>query len=568
MPSTPARIHALSTQLANQIAAGEVVERPASVLKELLENSLDAGAARIDVEVERGGTGLIRVRDDGGGIHRDDLHLALSPHATSKIRSQEDLERIASLGFRGEALASIGSVSRLSLTSRHEGAEQAWCIAEIGAEPTPAAHPVGTTVEVRDLFYNTPARRKFLRSESTEFFHLEQLFKRVALSRFGVALSLHHNRREVLRLREVAPGERRRVADVIGPAFARDALSVDFAVDGLRLWGWLSPPTAARAQADVQYFYVNGRLVRDRLIGHALRQAHRDRLEEGRHPAYVLYLEIDVAQVDVNVHPTKHEVRFRETRRVHDFLFWAVQQALGTELFEPANREASAPLAKPGYPRMPLQARVGSAAVAEQMTAYQALHEGVRSGRPPRQTAGHRKLRLGSVLHGRYLLLESDAGPLLVDGGAAREALALAALSRDWEVGAMRSRPLLVPQLVALGALGERLDQQREALEKLGFEITAAGEDEAMVRRVPLALGSARPDRLAVTLLEALAVETTPDVVLKRLAACLREAPAEALSATTAQALLEQLDAVELTAQPYVRELGPERLAEWFDATA
>ena len=328
------RIHALPPQLINQIAAGEVVERPASVVKELLENSLDAGARQLDIDIVGGGVRQIRVRDDGGGIDREDLALALSRHATSKIQNLHDLERVATMGFRGEALPSIASVSRLTLTSQAEDADHAWSLQGEpgeGEAPQPAAHPRGTTVDVRDLFYNVPARRKFLRTEKTEFGHLETVVKRIALGRFDVGFRLGHNRREVLHLpaAEDDVGAAGRVAAVCGAPFLEQSLLVDHAAAGLRLRGWIGLPTFSRSQADLQYFYVNGRFVRDKLVTHGVRQAYTDVLYHGRHPAYVLYLDLDPALVDVNVHPTKHEVRFREGRLVHDFLFRGLHHILG-----------------------------------------------------------------------------------------------------------------------------------------------------------------------------------------------------------------------------------------------
>jgi DNA mismatch repair protein MutL len=330
-----ARIELLSPRLANQIAAGEVVERPASVIKELLENSLDSGARRIDVDVEQAGIKLLRVRDDGGGISSDDLPLALARHATSKIRDLEDLERVMSLGFRGEALASISSVARLTLTSRTRDADQAWQVETEGRDMAsrvqPAAHPVGTSVEVRDLFFNTPARRKFLKAEKTEFDHLQEVIKRMALARFDVAFHLRHNGKTILSLHEAHDdmARARRVSAICGAGFLEQALPIEIDRNGLKLWGWVGLPTFSRSQADLQYFFVNGRAVRDKLVAHAVRQAYRDVLFNGRHPTFVLFFEVDPAVVDVNVHPTKHEVRFRDGRMVHDFLYGTLHRALG-----------------------------------------------------------------------------------------------------------------------------------------------------------------------------------------------------------------------------------------------
>ncbi|WBA81039.1 DNA mismatch repair endonuclease MutL [Endozoicomonas sp. GU-1] len=328
-------IRLLDNRLANQIAAGEVVERPASVVKELLENSIDAGARRLTVEVENGGVKLIRIRDDGHGIPRDELALALSRHATSKISELEDLEGVATLGFRGEALASVSSVSRLTLTSNVAEQASGWQARVEGrdmeAQVMPAPHPVGTTIEVKDLFFNTPARRKFLRTEKTEFSHLEEVVKRLALSRFDVGFTLRHNQRSVHQLRPaVTQAEKdRRVAALCSPKFIEHAVIIDVAVSGLKLYGWVGLPTFSRASADLQYFFVNGRVIRDKLVAHAVRQAYRDVLYSGRHPTFVLYLELDPAMVDVNVHPTKHEVRFRDGRTVHNFLFSTLNRALG-----------------------------------------------------------------------------------------------------------------------------------------------------------------------------------------------------------------------------------------------
>ena len=324
----------LPPQLANQIAAGEVVERPASVIKELLENSLDAGADRIDIELEKGGIKLIRVRDNGAGVEKDDLPLALNRHATSKIRDLDDLENVSSLGFRGEALASISSVSRLTMISRTPEAPEAWKVETEGrdmdANITPAAHPPGTNVEVRDLFFNTPARRKFLRTEQTEYKRIDDMVKRLALSHFDVTITVRHNQRSVHRYdrADSESEKKRRVSMICGPAFMDNTVAINMESAGLRLWGWVSLPTFSRSQADLQYFYVNGRAIRDKLVTHAIKQAYRDVLYHGRHPAFVLFLELDPTLVDVNVHPTKHEVRFRDNRLVHDFLFSALHRSL------------------------------------------------------------------------------------------------------------------------------------------------------------------------------------------------------------------------------------------------
>lgn len=337
-------IQLLPPQLANQIAAGEVVERPAAVVKELVENSLDAGATRIDIEIERGGSKLIRIRDNGCGIDKVELSLALARHATSKIISLEDLQAIQSMGFRGEALASISSVSRLTLTSRTTCQPEAWQVYTEGRDMVttikPAAHPAGSTVEVLDLFYNTPARRKFMRTEKTEFGHIDEVIRRLALARFDVNINLHHNGKIIHQYRAATQDEsqhQRRLASICGPAFLQHALSVNWQHSDLAITGWVAAPAATRILSEIQYFYVNRRMIRDRLINHAIRQAYQDQLKDDQQPAYVLYLEIDPHQVDVNVHPAKHEVRFHQARLVHDFIYQAVTAVL-KQLAEPTLR--------------------------------------------------------------------------------------------------------------------------------------------------------------------------------------------------------------------------------------
>ncbi|HKJ76091.1 MAG TPA: DNA mismatch repair endonuclease MutL [Gammaproteobacteria bacterium] len=467
------RIHALSPQLANQIAAGEVVERPASVVKELLENSLDAGAGRLEVEVEQGGAGLIRVRDDGAGIHRDDLVLGLSRHATSKLAGPGDLDAVTTLGFRGEALASIASVCRLRLVSRTGDDETAWAVqcegTAVTAGPEPAAHAPGTTVEVRDLFFNTPARRRFLRTERTEFGHIEETVRRLGLGRPDVDLTLRHNGRVVLDLRAARSAERRqrRLAAVCGRPFAREALQVAQEGPGMALSGWVAPPEAARSQADLQYVYVNGRVVRDRLLTHALRRAYGDDLYPGRHPAYVLHLAVDPAEVDVNVHPTKHEVRFRQGRMVHDFLYRVVRNALG--------EEASAVVGPSGE-------------VAEPGPAYTAAV-------PEAGGTADGGARPTSLLHGEYLLAEDADGPVLVHLPTARARLLQRRLEEAAAAGPPAMRPLLVPVQATVGTQAAAgLEAAGDALARLGLDVDRLGPDTVVVRQVPVVLEMADPE--------------------------------------------------------------------------
>lgn len=530
------RIHLLSPQLANQIAAGEVVERPASVVKELLENSLDSGADRVELDIEQGGVKLIRLRDNGSGIARDDLPLALSRHATSKIGALEDLEAVGSLGFRGEALASISSVSRLTLTSRPAEQESAWAVSVQGrdmqADVIPAAHPVGTTVEVRDLFFNTPARRKFLKTEKTEFRHLEEVVKRLALSCYQTGFTLRHNGKVVHQLRstDTEAGREQRLVQLLGKAFVAESVALDVLAEalGLRLWGWMGLPTFSRAQPDQQYFFVNGRVIRDKVVTHAVRQAYQDVLYHGRHPAYVLYLELDPALVDVNVHPTKHEVRFRESRLVHDFIFRTLHRVIAemrpqdtpspTAMPEtPAARPASAEWFQPGmsrtdtgmaqapghaeHPVRPVSSSgrpAHAGQVQDQIRAYGALHAPAGftpESRPPVPDGSVDVPPLGyalAQLHGIYILAQNAQGLVLVDMHAAHERIVYERLKKSFEQDRIRSQPLLVPVNVAVSAREADLaEEQPEYFEQLGFRLERMGEESLVVREVPVALAKA-----------------------------------------------------------------------------
>lgn len=526
------RIHLLSPQLANQIAAGEVVERPASVVKELLENSLDSGADRVELDIEQGGVKLIRLRDNGGGIDRSDLPLALSRHATSKIGALEDLEAVGSLGFRGEALASISSVSRLTLTSRPPEQDSAWAVTaqgrEMAAEVIPAAHPVGTTVEVRDLFFNTPARRKFLKTEKTEFRHLEEVVKRLALSCYRVGFNLRHNGKVIHQLRaaESEAAREQRLAQLLGKAFVAESVALDVQAEasGLRLWGWMGLPTFSRAQPDQQYFFVNGRVIRDKVVTHAVRQAYQDVLYHGRHPAYVLYLELDPALVDVNVHPTKHEVRFRESRLVHDFIFRTLYRVIAQMRPE----DTPAPAAAVDVPGQPVAAgwvqpdmrsttavestgrrpdhAVGAVSfptasrVQEQIRTYGALHQ--PSGAVPQRLEAMPVAEQGvempplgyalAQLHGIYILSQNAQGLVLVDMHAAHERIVYERMKLAFEQDRIRSQPLLVPVSVAVsGREADLAEEQPEHFERLGFRLERMGEETLVIREVPVALAKA-----------------------------------------------------------------------------
>jgi DNA mismatch repair protein MutL len=561
--NSAARIELLSPRLANQIAAGEVVERPASVIKELLENSLDSGARRIDVDVEQAGIKLLRVRDDGSGISADDLPLALARHATSKIRDLEDLERVMSLGFRGEALASISSVARLTLTSRTRGAEQAWQVETEGRDMAPrvqpAAHPVGTSVEVRDLFFNTPARRKFLKAEKTEFDHLQEVIKRLALARFDVAFHLRHNGKSILNLHEAHDdtARARRVAAVCGAGFLEQALPIEVERNGLHLWGWVGLPTFSRSQADLQYFYVNGRAVRDKLVAHAVRQAYRDVLFNGRHPTFVLFFEVDPAVVDVNVHPTKHEVRFRDGRMVHDFLYGTLHRALGdvrpedqlaapaavAGMVRPTGLEAGEfgpqgemrlaaqlleqPQAQPDltaagsgggagfqYQYRPQPSQVLPAAEARSAYSefFAPLPQADAPGLPDSQGDIPPLGYALAQLKGIYILAENAQGLVLVDMHAAHERIMYERLKIAMASEGLSGQPLLVPESLAVS--------QREAdcaeehvgwFQRLGFELQRLGPETLAIRQIPALLKQAEANRLVQDVLADLMEYGTSD---------------------------------------------------------
>ena len=527
-------IRELPPQLVNQIAAGEVVERPASVLKELLENSLDAGAGRIDIDVESGGLRLCRVRDDGSGIPRDEVARALARHATSKIASLDDLDAIATLGFRGEALPSMASVSRLTLTSRVHGADSAWRVAVEGGVatgPSPAPHPEGTTVEVRDLFYNTPARRRFMRTEKTEFGHLERIARRVALSRFDVAFRLLHNQRPVFDLRPAndRAAMEQRLARLCGQPFVEQSASIDHSASGMRLTGWLGLPTFSRSQADLQYFFLNGRMIRDKVVSHAIRAGYADVLFHGRQPAYVLYLDMDPRGVDVNAHPTKHEVRFRDSRAIHGFLFHTVERALADT--RPRD-DAPAAAVTGDFVRHPdaQSQRAMSLGVSEPraLPAFQALAGGDRgripsspglteAGPPAMAEAGdgvaegEAEAPLGlaiAQLHGVYILAQNRRGLVLVDMHAAHERIVYERLKESLDDGQIRAQPLLVPLQLRLSESEADLAESRaEDFERLGLELRRQGPETVSVRRVPALLQGADVESLVRDVLSDFAVK-------------------------------------------------------------
>lgn len=517
-------IQVLPAQLVSQIAAGEVVERPASVIKELLENSMDAGATRIDVELEEGGMRLMRVRDNGSGVSKEELPLALARHATSKISNLMDLDGIHTLGFRGEALPSIAAVSRLQMTSRrHDGDAGAWTVSGDGgdqlATPQPAAHAAGTTVEVRDLFYAVPARRKFLKSERTELRHIEQLFRRIALSRPAIDMRMSHNGKEMLRLRPEpeSSGNSRRVADLCGEGFMAHALPLTHSAAGMQLDGWIAQPSFSRSQPDLQYFYVNGRMVRDKLVQSALRRAYADVLHNQRHPAFVLFLSLDPRQVDVNAHPTKHEVRFRESRLVYEFLYHAVHSAIADERPQDAAGQHAVQLTASdqsntvvpqlaggvsGYvqPRQSAMALGVAEAAALWATndkssgllaaaSRQSTHEHPIADSPERSD-GRGTPPLGFALgqlHGIYILAQNAQGLVLVDMHAAHERVLFERLKRAHHAGAVPVQPLLVPVNVSVSEHDASLaEEHAEALLEVGLQVDRQGPQTVVVRGLPV----------------------------------------------------------------------------------
>ena len=541
------RIQSLPTQLVNQIAAGEVVERPSSIVKELVENCFDAGATQITIDIAMGGIRVIKIRDNGCGIHKEDLALALSRHATSKITSLQDLEQVSSMGFRGEALPSISSVAKLTVISRTEDSDCAWKVSADGSEknfdPQPDPHPLGTTVDVRDLFYNTPARRKFLKTEKTEFSHIENLIRKMALSRFDIGFTLNHNQKQVMNLQSAdsLPEQEKRIASICGSAFIENSVKIDFEASGLKLKGWVGLPTFSRSQQDMQFFYVNGRLIKDRLVTHAIKQAYQDVLFHGRHPVYVLFLELEPALVDVNAHPAKLEVRFREGRLVHDFLFKALHQSLAdirpgeqqnhevkVEEFTTVQSDVSE------YPQTVKQRSFASNSpiqtslplkVSEEIKAYSALYPkddekhsiesppsvlDVMDGMPP---LGYAIAHLHSI----FILSETEKGIILVDAHAAHERVNYERLKKQYHGGNVPSQPLLLPLKIQVShSEADVVEQQHEFFACLGFELNRSAPETIVLRSTPALLGKEDMDALIRDILADIVANGMSQRVLER----------------------------------------------------
>jgi DNA mismatch repair protein MutL len=497
-------IRILASELIDQIAAGEVVERPASVVKELVENALDAGARAITVDVEGGGATLIRVSDDGSGIAPGELPLALTRHATSKIATLDDLECLTSMGFRGEALPSIGSISRLTIVSRVASEPHGWQLAcaggEIG-EPRPAPRGQGTTVEVRDLFYNTPARRKFQRSEKTELGHVDMVLRNLALARFDVEFRLTSNGRTVFHLAPALEraAEEQRVADLLGPEFMANARHFSRTIEGLEISGWLAAPAFSRSQTDLQFTFVNDRFVRDKLLRHAVRLGYQDVLFQARQPAYVVYVTLDPRRVDVNAHPAKLEIRFRDSRLVHDFVFRSVEAALGVTLDRVADGAPAAPVrvgvldvvtpARHGPVNQSLLNLAAATSARDYVPLFERLHRRETPTVAPTAVdtppLGYAIAQLGAI----YVLAENDAGLIIVDMHAAHERITYERLKRDLAAQRLTAQPLLVPLILSV-SLGEAelVEEHGEELATIGLELVRRGPTHIAVAAVPLLL--------------------------------------------------------------------------------
>ena len=594
-------IQTLSSHLVNQIAAGEVVERPSSVVKELVENSLDSGASSIVVEVEAGGIKLIRVSDDGCGIAPDELAFAVSRHATSKIRNLDDLEQISSLGFRGEALPSIASVSRLSLSSRQQGSEHGWIInARNDGDPVPDASAVGTLVEVRELFYNVPARKKFLRTEQTEYKHIESLFKTLALSHPSIGFKLIHNTKVIYQLRAAQDAGQRqqRLAMLCGKTFADSLVEVSVETEGHSLSGWVALPTFNRSQADMQYFFVNQRMIKDKLVSHAVRQAYQDVMFHGRHPAFVLFLDMDPRQLDVNVHPQKHEVRFRNSRLVHDFLYRSLHQALANvqpehQIDSPAfamHQASDEPM-----PAFSHQSGLGlnqfsnqysaysrsSALIGETNSAYASLLSSTAS--TPELDSRERDVPpLGfaiAQLKGIYILAENTEGLVVVDMHAAHERVVYERMKHNIDVEGedVIKQPLLVPFSVNVSQSEADLVEENDALfGHLGFSVERLGVEQIRIRAIPALLKNADTEQLVRDLLadfveygQSQRIQDYQNEMLSTMACHASVRANRILSLDEMNALLRDIELTERSGQcnhgrPTWKQLGLDALDKFF----
>ncbi len=526
-------IKKLPNQLIDQIAAGEVVERPASVVKELVENALDAGATIIDIDIQTGGKKRIKITDNGEGITQEDLAMALQRHATSKINSLDDLESLLSMGFRGEALPSIASVSRFELISRHKDAEMAYQINAHGGEiegPMPAAHPIGTTLIVSDLFFNTPARRRFMKTDQTEYLRIADLIKRVSLSRFDVTFRLSHNGKMISNAQGCGSGSQsdilkhQRINQLCGKDFIDNAIFIEQQRGNLKMSGWVAKPSWNRAQPDRQFFYINNRMIKDKLVGHAIRQAYQDVLFHGRFPAFVLYLDIDPELVDVNVHPTKHEVRFRDSKLVHDFIFGSIHQSLAHTRVGEMSATSTEPL--PDYSQMQhrmnlsgggqvsggsFQSNIPTQGVREASFDYLAQAANSSQNMSPFPQAGESNLPVQAdenqdipplgyakaQIHGVFIIAENQHGLIIVDMHAAHERITYERMKVKFAEDSLKNQKLLVPIQVNVSAREvNAVESQQNWFEQLGFEINVTGEESLVIRKIPAMLANADVENL------------------------------------------------------------------------
>ena len=497
------RIHKLSSVLTNQIAAGEVIERPASVVKELLENSLDAGATEINLDIRKAGRLLISIQDNGHGIHPDDLSLALAQHATSKLFTQTDLEKINTLGFRGEALSSIASVSRLKLCSRIANEEHGWIVdvtqGDALSEQAPIGMTVGTSVEVRDLFFNTPARRKFLRTDNTEFFHIREIVRRVALSRYDISFHLKHNNKTILQCSGKQKNYVERAQAILGKTFLSNSSELNYERNDLRLWGWFGHPEIARNQVDQQYLYLNGRVIRDKQVNHAIRMATQDQLYTGKHAVYVLFLEMDASRVDVNVHPAKHEVRFRQARDVHDFIFSALMQACeGKDMQEQNTQKYNAQKHNiQGQEVQEQGAQYSFNRNYDRNSVFQPSLKSrlqARNSNKPRGSSKYWDKSFSAsndclLIEDRYLITQVEAETFLLDVPLCREIVALSKLAKDFAAEGVRRRPLLVPLTMVISIKDlDFIESKASVFESFGLKIERIAPDNLLIREIPLLL--------------------------------------------------------------------------------
>jgi DNA mismatch repair protein MutL len=529
----PRKIRQLSVQLANQIAAGEVIERPASVVKELLENSIDAGSSQIDIVIERGGIQLIQVSDNGHGIATDELVLALAPHATSKIYTLEELNQVLSLGFRGEALASIASVSRVTLQSRQAESSMGWMVAEPLTEPQPCAMPSGSRIAVRELFFNTPGRKRFLRTERTEFLQIEAMIRRLALSHFEIGFSLEHNGKRLFHLPAAITEVQRlqRIGQLFGKAFVDASLQINFAAAGMVLSGWIGAPDYSISQSDRQYFFLNGRGMRDKVINHAIRHVYQGYTPEGRSPCYLLNLQIAPEQVDVNVHPTKHEVRFRQGRMVHDFLTTSLMRAF--EEVGMSVSQGSSPKPVEGG-RLYNMAGSGAQRIGESAAVYQAVAGAVGPATVSRSGTDN-----FSLLASRFLLFMADGEHYLCDLLSLYQRAIEEAFTQlgTREVAELASQPLLFPEMITLSPQRlKELEGELADFQRLGITLEAHGEDRLLLRSLPRLLGGATQQQLIHVLLK----QGDPTVLIDRLHQLLRQSAAKAVAAIEGDQFLEE----------------------------